>query len=222
VSMYVRVLRSCLSRVDRRVDRHSTGEPRTRCASIRLAWGDVARSCDCERQLSAGDVHPEPARAAGTLGGGGGDYGAAAAALAAGDWKAARACFETALERQELPEGLLGLGTALWWVGEADAAVAAHERAYARCRRQPDPLVPRDGRHLSGIRLDRPPRHRQRTQRGRDRRVIRSRGQEPRSMGNDRVRCHVSVTPRPARIWCARRRELSTRGTANLAPRDAW
>ena len=63
----------------------------------------------------------------------------AAAALVDGDWQTARACFETALQQQESPEGLFGLGTALWWLGETEAALRAQERAYAGFRKRPDP-----------------------------------------------------------------------------------
>ena len=63
----------------------------------------------------------------------------AAAALVAGDWLTARRCFEAALDQQESPEGLFGLGTALWWLGETEAAVRAQERAYAGFRARPDP-----------------------------------------------------------------------------------
>ena len=47
----------------------------------------------------------------------------AAEALAAGDWSAARAGFEAAVAEDESPEALSGLGTALFWLGETDAAV---------------------------------------------------------------------------------------------------
>ncbi len=63
----------------------------------------------------------------------------AAAALVDGNWQAARACFEEALQQEQSPEGLFGLGTALWWLGETEAAVQAHERAYAGFRERPDP-----------------------------------------------------------------------------------
>ena len=63
----------------------------------------------------------------------------AAAALVVGDWQAARACFEEALRQEQSPEGLFGLGTALWWLGETEAAVRAQERAYAGFRKRPDP-----------------------------------------------------------------------------------
>ena len=64
----------------------------------------------------------------------------AASALAEGDWAAARTCFEMALRREESPEALFGLGTALWWLGETDAAVRMQERAYAAFCRRPDPM----------------------------------------------------------------------------------
>lgn len=60
-------------------------------------------------------------------------------ALAAGDWSTARASFEGALEREESAEALLGLGNALWWLGETEASVRHLERAYAAFRRRPDP-----------------------------------------------------------------------------------
>ena len=46
------------------------------------------------------------------------------AALAAGDWAAARAAFEAALAEEETPEALSGLGTTAMWQGEMEAAVA--------------------------------------------------------------------------------------------------
>jgi hypothetical protein len=57
------------------------------------------------------------------------------AALAAGDWKAARAAFEAALELGDDPEALDGLGRALWWLRDAEGAVVQRERAYAGFRR---------------------------------------------------------------------------------------
>lgn len=57
------------------------------------------------------------------------------AALAAGDWATARAAFEAA---GESAEALSGLGTALMWLGETDAAVRTREQAYAAFCRRPD------------------------------------------------------------------------------------
>jgi DNA-binding CsgD family transcriptional regulator len=59
------------------------------------------------------------------------------AALAAGDWAAARAGFEAA---EPSAEALSGLGTALVWLGETDAAVRMREQAYAAFVRRPDAL----------------------------------------------------------------------------------
>lgn len=63
----------------------------------------------------------------------------AAAALAAGHWQTAREQFEAAFELDQTAEAMLGLGTALWWLGETTAAVRWQERAYAEFRRRPDP-----------------------------------------------------------------------------------
>jgi DNA-binding CsgD family transcriptional regulator len=63
---------------------------------------------------------------------------AGGAALEAGDWSRAQGAFEGALEREERAEALLGLGTALYWLGENDAAVRCLARAHAAFRRGPD------------------------------------------------------------------------------------
>jgi DNA-binding NarL/FixJ family response regulator len=60
--------------------------------------------------------------------------GAAQQALAAGEWSSARELFESALEEEETPEALLGLGSALWWLDEAEASFRCRTRAYARFR----------------------------------------------------------------------------------------
>ena len=59
-------------------------------------------------------------------------------ALDAGDWAGARAAFEVALARDDSAEARMGLGDALAWQGEIDAAVQAWQRAYGRFRRGPD------------------------------------------------------------------------------------
>jgi DNA-binding NarL/FixJ family response regulator len=66
--------------------------------------------------------------------------GAAEQALKAGDWATARSAFEAALEQKETPEGLLGLGNALWWLQETEASLRCRERAYAAFCRRPDPF----------------------------------------------------------------------------------
>ena len=65
----------------------------------------------------------------------------AAAALVAGEWETARTSFEAALAEHESAEALFGLGSALWWLGETEAAVRAQERAYAEFHRRPDPMA---------------------------------------------------------------------------------
>ena len=60
---------------------------------------------------------------------------AGAEALRVGDWITARDSFRTALEREETPEALAGLGEVLWWLGETQPSVEYRERAYAAFRR---------------------------------------------------------------------------------------
>ena len=59
-------------------------------------------------------------------------------ALAVGDWKRARAAFESVLRTAETPELLDGLGRALWWLRDSEGAVVNRERAYAGFRRDGD------------------------------------------------------------------------------------
>ena len=60
-------------------------------------------------------------------------------ALATGDWEGARASFTAALESSgDDPEALDGLGRALWWLRDAEGAVASRERAYSGFRREGD------------------------------------------------------------------------------------
>jgi hypothetical protein len=56
-------------------------------------------------------------------------------ALASGDWEAARATFESALQAEDSPEALDGLGRALWWLRDTEQAVVHRERAYSGFRR---------------------------------------------------------------------------------------
>ena len=63
---------------------------------------------------------------------------AARTAVASGDWAAARACFETLVEREPTPEALAGLGDTLWWLGRTDDAIRYQEQAYAAFRRYGD------------------------------------------------------------------------------------
>ncbi len=62
------------------------------------------------------------------------------AALAGGDWQAARAVFEASLRGRETPEALEGLGLAAWWLDLADVVFDARERAYRLYRERGDGL----------------------------------------------------------------------------------
>jgi len=67
------------------------------------------------------------------------------AALARGDWPAARLAFDTALQAEESPEALEGLGLAAWWLDQADVMFDVRERAYRLYRERGD--------HVSAARL---------------------------------------------------------------------
>ena len=56
--------------------------------------------------------------------------GAGRAALARGDWPAARLAFDAAVLAKESPEALEGLGHAAWWLDLADVVFDVRERAY--------------------------------------------------------------------------------------------
>ena len=56
------------------------------------------------------------------------------AALAEGDWVAARAAFEATLAQSDDPDAHLGLGRALWWLQDIDGALFQVEQAYAGFR----------------------------------------------------------------------------------------
>lgn len=60
------------------------------------------------------------------------------AALAGYDWPAAQSHFEQALESEETPEALDGLGHALYWQHRYQAAVQLRQRAYALYRQHGD------------------------------------------------------------------------------------
>jgi DNA-binding CsgD family transcriptional regulator len=60
-------------------------------------------------------------------------------AIATGQWSTAKEAFGAALEAAESGEALFGLGVALWWLGETEAAIRQWERAYAAFRRRSDP-----------------------------------------------------------------------------------
>lgn len=55
-------------------------------------------------------------------------------ALARGAWEEARDAFQADLNRGETAEALEGLGTAAWWLDDADVTFDARQRAYLRYR----------------------------------------------------------------------------------------
>src|SRR5712691_6487462 len=60
------------------------------------------------------------------------------AALGRGDWEGARAHFKAALEHEEAPDALEGLGWAGWWLDDAVTVFDARERAYRLYRQRGD------------------------------------------------------------------------------------
>jgi ATP/maltotriose-dependent transcriptional regulator MalT len=60
------------------------------------------------------------------------------AALAAGQWRDARAAFDAALEESESAAALFGSAVALWWMGENHSSVQRCTRAYALFRHAGD------------------------------------------------------------------------------------
>lgn len=60
------------------------------------------------------------------------------AALAAGDWEHARACFDAALHAKVTAEALEGLGWTAWWLNDVPVAFDARERAYRLYREHED------------------------------------------------------------------------------------
>jgi DNA-binding NarL/FixJ family response regulator len=62
-------------------------------------------------------------------------------ALRERDWETARTAFEEALSGSDTPEVHDGLGLALWWLRDVDAAIAHRERAYAAFRARGDPAA---------------------------------------------------------------------------------
>ena len=63
------------------------------------------------------------------------EIAAGEAALAAGDWRAAKDAFTTALTKDESAEALDGLGRSLWWLKRVTEALEARARAYSAFRR---------------------------------------------------------------------------------------
>jgi DNA-binding CsgD family transcriptional regulator/Tfp pilus assembly protein PilF len=67
--------------------------------------------------------------------------GAGFQAAAAGDWQNARDLFATVLEVDEVPEALLGLANAYYWLGDLDRLLESYERAYVAAGRRGDPVL---------------------------------------------------------------------------------
>jgi len=66
------------------------------------------------------------------------DVTAGRAALGEGAWQDAQRAFRRALETEESPEALEGLGLAAWWLDSADVVFDARERAYRSYRTRDD------------------------------------------------------------------------------------
>jgi len=62
-------------------------------------------------------------------------------ALGKGDWQLAHDTFTATLDEGDLPEALLGLANALYWLGDLAAMLAALERAYAAATKRGDPIL---------------------------------------------------------------------------------
>ena len=67
--------------------------------------------------------------------------GAGFEAMASGDWCGARDVFVAVLDGAEVPEALLGLGNACYWLGDLPGMMQTLERAYAAARQRPDPVL---------------------------------------------------------------------------------
>jgi DNA-binding CsgD family transcriptional regulator/tetratricopeptide (TPR) repeat protein len=81
----------------------------------------------------------------------GGSIADGRAALARGDWTAARTAFRAALARADTPEACHGLACAEEWAGDFDAAMRLYERAFAGYRARGETRLPAliAGRELS-------------------------------------------------------------------------
>jgi DNA-binding CsgD family transcriptional regulator len=62
-------------------------------------------------------------------------------AMAAGDWDGAREAFSGVLEVVELPEALMGLAGASYWLGDLGGVMDSFERAYAAANARSDPML---------------------------------------------------------------------------------
>ena len=67
--------------------------------------------------------------------------GAGFEAMASGDWPGARDAFAAVLGESEVPEALLGLANACYWLGDLPGMMQSLERAYVAARQRPDPVL---------------------------------------------------------------------------------
>ena len=67
--------------------------------------------------------------------------GAGFEAMTSGDWSGAHDAFVAVLAGAEVPEALLGLANACYWLGDLPAMMRSLERAYAAARQRPDPVL---------------------------------------------------------------------------------
>jgi DNA-binding CsgD family transcriptional regulator len=67
--------------------------------------------------------------------------GAGFEAMASGDWSGARDVFVAIVDRAEVPEALLRLANACYWLGDLAGMMQSLERAYAAARERPDPVL---------------------------------------------------------------------------------
>src|SRR3954468_16998742 len=63
------------------------------------------------------------------------------AAMAAGEWSGARDAFAAVLDLAEVPEALMGLANAYYWLGDLPGVMESLERAYAASRSRSAPLL---------------------------------------------------------------------------------
>jgi LuxR family transcriptional regulator, maltose regulon positive regulatory protein len=93
-------------------------------ASGDVETADIIRAVD---RIFARDPHSAPGESLV-------DLTAGRAALAAGAWQEAERAFRRALDGEETPEALEGLGLAAWWLDLADVVFDSRERAYRAYR----------------------------------------------------------------------------------------
>ena len=61
--------------------------------------------------------------------------------MAAGDWSGARDAFAAVLGVAEVPEALVGLANACYWLADLTVMMQSLERAHAAARQRPDPVM---------------------------------------------------------------------------------